>query len=134
MPLPPHTCSYFFFSLFPYFILFPSTSHSTPECSTHFKPLSHPSVFAFFFFFFDSSKANDDEEEDEDDDDDDDDDDEEVYASLFSSFFFISLFPYFIFTSLFLFFFFFFLLSPFSLPLPPKISSCRRARVFDLVK
>ena len=47
-----HTRALTFFSLFPYFFLFPSTSHSTPECSTHFKPLSHPSVSASLFFFF----------------------------------------------------------------------------------
>ena len=91
-----HTRALTFFSLFPYFVLFPSTSHSTPECSTHFKPLSHPSKslhLSFFLFFFDSLKANDDEE------DDDDDDDDEVSAYLHLFFHLFSLFPYFLFPS-----------------------------------
>ena len=93
LPLPPHMCPYFF-SFFPNFVFFPSTSHSTPKYSTHFKPLSHPSKSLHLsFFFFDSSKANDDEDEDEDD------DDEEVSAYLHLFFRLFSLFPYFLFPS-----------------------------------
>ena len=88
LPLPPHTCPYFFFSLFPYFSL-PLHSRIFHKLQTPLIPQagSRSASLFFFFFFFDTSKADDDDEEDEDDD-----DDEEVSASLFSSFFFISLF------------------------------------------
>ena len=57
------------------------------------------------------------------------------FLSFFSFFSFFPLFPYHLQNvPTFLFLFLFFLISLFSLPLPPKNSSCRRARVFDLVE
>ena len=74
LPLPPHTCPYFF-SLFPSFVFFPTTSHSR-TFHTVSTLLSSLKVFAFFFFF-DCSKAtrkreDDDEEEEEEEEEEDD--------------------------------------------------------------